>query len=192
MTGEDYYSPHPRRQLSRPLAVTGQLGSGVASVARGVAARTGLPFVELERLVEARIGSTRALLAHQKGFGALRAEEESALLRALRDRPPPILSIEGAMPTGQTMLDMLHESASVVYVRHPEEELLARIQSCRRQSPARYPEFMISAPCSLEALAPFLAQRSDALERAHAFVDAGGLHAHRIAELLLDSLDRFC
>ena len=49
---DDYYSPHPRVQLDQAIAIAGQIGSGARMIGRCLSARTGLPFVDVDRQVE--------------------------------------------------------------------------------------------------------------------------------------------
>ena len=62
-----------------PLLVNGFMGAGKSTVGRLVAARAGVPFVDLDALVEARAGKEVGALFAALGEPAFRALEAEAL-----------------------------------------------------------------------------------------------------------------
>ncbi|MDD9935042.1 MAG: hypothetical protein OXT09_15630 [Myxococcales bacterium] len=78
---EGYYDPHPRYLLERPLCVIGFMGAGAARTARALASRAGLPFQDLDRIVEHVAGMSRARLMVSRGPERLRDTEREQLER---------------------------------------------------------------------------------------------------------------
>ena len=51
-----YYDPYPALYLDRPKVLVGPLGGGIALTGASVSAMLGLPFIDLDRLVEHSFG----------------------------------------------------------------------------------------------------------------------------------------
>jgi len=187
---DDYYAPHPRLQLERPLVLVGHPGAGVQAVGRVLAGRTGLAFNDVARAVEARAGRSRARVLVEDGLPALRGREEEALRRALERRPCGVVTVESG-PFEDAAL-RLHAKAAgrVLWLRRPPEVLLARMKRAVAESPGSLPEFLVALPARVEDLVEHLAGREAALRESDAIFEAGDLHASTIAAEILASLDR--
>ena len=51
-----YYDHYPQVEISKPICLIGFMGSEVHSVAYFISSMTGLPYVELDKLVEHEVG----------------------------------------------------------------------------------------------------------------------------------------
>ena len=69
--------------LDRHLALIGFMGAGKTTVGTEVAARLDRPFVDLDREIEARTGSTVVELFAGPGEGEFRSIEEEIVFEAL-------------------------------------------------------------------------------------------------------------
>lgn len=185
----DYYDPHPRIRLEEHVVLAGQVGSGVASIGRAMAARTGLPFAEVDRMVEHTLGSSMARIVGEQGAASLRGHCSEALRRALarQVRGFVVLGSGGLEPQD---LEAVRAETRFVYVRRPAAVLLRRIQSQLARSPGSLFQFALGVPRSPQELAPLLAGREKALLGAHVILEAGDRDAREIADDLLSSLDR--
>ena len=186
---QDYYSPHPRLRLGRHFVISGLPGADVAAVGRGLSASLGLAFTEVERLTESIAGRTRAAIAVEDGDDALQRADAAALARALRSRPPGILTVEAAFPLEQGAQRALRTMSHVVHVRRGPEDLLARIRAGRERAPARFPEFLLVAPDSVAELQPVLDRYTSVPGCADVVFEATGLHSQRVADALRADLE---
>lgn len=75
------------------MVLVGPMGSGKSSVGRALAARLGLPFVDLDAELEGRIGTISAFFA-ERGEAAFR-EQETAALAAVLAGPAVVLATGG-------------------------------------------------------------------------------------------------
>jgi len=185
---DDYYDYHARLSLSEPLAIAGFLGAGVRAIANSLAARTGLPLVDLPRLVEARAGSTRARLVLEEGLPELRRLEERELARAVLLRPPPLIALGDGAWLSAPARELLRHDCTLVYVRRPTAWLLERVRDACERQPGSVVEYLVGPPETLPPFEALLAEREPAYLEAPVHFDAETLHPHRIAEALRDLL----
>ena len=186
---DDYYSPHPRLLITEPLVLAGHVGAGTAAVARAIAARTGLPFCEADRMAENAAGCSLSQLLASQGVGALSRYGSDALERALDRRPCAVVALPHTA-LSIAVQERIRDEARLVYLRRPTPVLLDRIRSQLEKSPASLFQFSLGAPSSVDELAPFLEPREEILRCADTVVEAGDRHPHEIASELLGALDR--
>ncbi len=94
----DYYDHHPLLTLTRPVALIGPVTDDTRAVAHRLAALGGLPYTDLDRLVEHHAGCSVWQLIREHGADRYRDLEREHLQRALADRPHGILSLgDGAL-----------------------------------------------------------------------------------------------
>jgi len=186
---DDYYSPHPRMLLSEPLLLVGQVGSGTAHVARAIAARTGIPFADIDRSVENAAGCSLPQLVATEGLDALVRRSEHALERALARRPCAVVAGGGATSTPEAMA-LAREQARIVYLRRPHAVLLRRILTQLEAQPGSLFQFALATPGTSEQLAPLFDALEPALASAHVILEAGDRHPHALSTELIGALDR--
>lgn len=187
---DGYYDPYPRLRIGMPLVLVGHPGSGVAQIGRNMAGLTGLTFNDVERSSESRAGRSRALVLVQDGMEALREFEAAALFQAVRRQPCGVVVMESGLLEQQPRRTWLREHGKVVYLRRPLDVLLARIRGQLERAPGSIPEFLVGAPCSVDDLREFLEPRERALAELDSIIEAGNEHASRVANQILESLDR--
>ncbi len=187
---DGYYDPHPRVVLDEPLGLVGHAGAEVTAVAHAVCARTGLPFNDVARSAEGLAGASLSRILVERGRDALRELETRALREALRRQPAGVIAFESHLLDDASLSHWLPQACRVVYVRRPVEELLRRLQERLVNAPGSVPEFLAASPPDAKTLADHLAAREANLTLAHAILDAGTRPAMRVADELLESLDR--
>jgi shikimate kinase len=193
----DYYDPHPRLTLERPVLLAGQIGCGSAAMARNVCGRTGLSFVELDRELEHRAGRSLARLATEWGRDRLAREASLALLELAAKRPAGLIVLANAWPAiPEGYLERLRERVHLVHIDRPRSFLVPRLE----QEVARAGDWIVASwpgwPSAAETpeeqtrqSADFFSEREPLLLSAHSMLDAGTQHANAIAEILLESLE---
>ncbi|NNL67560.1 MAG: hypothetical protein HKP30_15025 [Myxococcales bacterium] len=186
---QGYYDPQPRLLLHDPLVLGGQVGAGVGLIARVIAARTGLPFSDVDRMVEGSEGRALARILAEDGPEVLRERALTNLRRALGRQPNGVIVL-GSPALLQSDGAWLREHARFVYVRRSPAALLQRIQvEHAERDRARFP-FQFGLPQCEAELQPLLDAREPALGEAAVVIDAGERHPNAVARDLLDSLDR--
>jgi shikimate kinase len=110
---------------SRPILLVGMMGSGKSTIGRGLAARTGWPFIDNDALVERRTGRTaRELL--EGGLDALRWAESRALRDGLAEVPPVIIGVAAGVVMDPKDRRAMREGI-VVWLRARPETLARRV-----------------------------------------------------------------
>jgi len=175
--------------LARPLVLLGHPGSGVSAVARVLCGRTGFPFNDVARLVEARSARSRAQIAVEDGLEALRLLERAALRDALRRTPAGVVAADTACLGEAADRDWIRGCARLVYVRRPLRTLLARIRAEVERDPGSQPEFVYAVPADERELAEHLEPRESLLGLAHVILDAADRHPVALAADLLAELE---
>jgi shikimate kinase len=185
----DYYEPHARIRLQKPIVLAGKIGCTAAAIARSLAGQTGLPFTEVDRLIEHEAGRSLARIAAEDGAERLTAWADSALSRIAGDAPFGLIVLDRAWPSiaaRGTLRDRTH----LVYVHRSREFLQDRLAA----EVERAGDWILAEPRETAVTetgeAGVHARREPILSSAETVLEAGDLHAHRVAEMLLESLER--
>jgi len=151
------------------LLLWGFMGTGKSTVGRLVAAARGVPFVDLDAMIETDVGMPLVELFAKEGEAAFR-EVEARILRTWLEREGPYLVALGG---GALLDDELRREAKertwVVALDAPAAVLAQRLQSEQTKRP------LLSEPpgLTLEArIEDRLASRRPAYDDAHYKVDA--------------------
>jgi shikimate kinase len=106
--------------------LVGFMGAGKSTVGRIVAQRMGLPFVDLDEMVEQAAGRTVARIWADAGEAAFRAAESEALA-SLASVVPSVVACGGGVVLADANRAALRSLGRVVYLRVSAEEALARV-----------------------------------------------------------------
>lgn len=187
----DYYEPHARLRLGKTVVLGGQIGCGAAAIGRNVAARIGLSFSEVDRLIEHDAGMSLAKLAFEDGPGRIGLRAESVLARLVQRPPYGIVVLDRAWPP-PTAREILARQALFVQIHRPADYLARRWEAELERSGD-----WVLGGASLELpirdardLEPFFARRETLLRESQIVVEAGDQHANRVADLLLESFEQ--
>ena len=184
----DYYEPALRIALPRPIVIGGQLGCGSRLIGRSLCARTGLPFVEVDRQIEHEAGRALAQIAEEEGEERVARWARAVLERLALQRPWSVIVLDHAWPTAETTY-LLRRKLDFVHVARSDAFLQSRLV---KELDLSF-RWLLEEPGGWSAgeldLAALAAHRAPLLTEARILLDAGDQHEHLIAGLLLDSIE---
>lgn len=109
------------------VALVGLMGVGKSRVGRLLADRWGRPFVDLDRAVERRAGTTVARVFAERGEPAFRRLEAAVLEEVLAADEPGVLSCGGGVVTTAANRTALGDRATVVWLTATVDALARRV-----------------------------------------------------------------
>ena len=184
----DYYEPHSSFRLTRPIVLGGQIGCGARLVGRMLCARTGLPFVEVDRQIEHEAGQSLARFAETHGTKRIAYRARAVLERLATQRPFPVIALDRAWPGADTA-PLLRKQFDFVHIERPTHYLLDRIE---KELHAAGSWLLGDQPLVLRNesdLAPLLDEREPLFSEARILLDAGERHELQVAEELRSALE---
>lgn len=116
------------------MALVGLSGTGKSTLAPLLAARTGRIALDLDRMVEQRLGGSVAEIFERDGEPAFRAAERDELDEALSG-PPCVLATGGGVVLDAENRAALRGRARVVWLRAAVDELHARLADTAEARP---------------------------------------------------------
>lgn len=185
----DYYDPHPRLRLSRPVVLAGDVGCGAAAVAWQIAAQTGIGFVSIDRLIEHEAGCALARLAVEEGMARLVARTDAVLERVADETPFGLVVIDRAWPS-LAVRDTLRRRTLFARLERPYEHLVRNFDEELRRAGDWILRDLTPSNGEPIGLRDVCAHRAMLLREAELVFEGGDLHVHRIAQQLLESLEQ--
>ena len=114
------------------LALVGMPGSGKSTVGRQIARKLGCPFVDSDQVIEQRLGCSIKEYFEQQGEAAFR-DIESQALDDLSRQNVGVLATGGGSVLRERNRALLHERATVFYLRVSPEEIFRRLRHDRQR-----------------------------------------------------------
>lgn len=107
------------------VALIGFMCSGKSTVGRLLAPQLGLPFRDLDRVIEERVGPL-TLFFQREGEEAFRSIERE-VLGELLSGPPVVISTGGGTPMSFDNMERLRAGSTTVWLDVPLDDLMPRI-----------------------------------------------------------------
>ncbi|MEM7524282.1 MAG: helix-turn-helix transcriptional regulator [Pseudomonadota bacterium] len=171
--------PSPVRKASR-IALIGLRGAGKSTLGAAVAAKLGLPFVELNREVAADTGMAISDVLALYGVEGYRKLENAALARASSDYDAMILAVSGGVVSAPESYAALLSRFHTIWLKAPPEDHMDRVRAQGDERP------MAGNPTAMRELRSILRARAPLYERADIELDTAGRTAAESADDLAD------
>lgn len=146
----------------------GFMCSGKSTVGRALAPLLGLPFIDLDRVVEQRVGPLLPFI-QREGEPAFR-EVESEVLQELVQGPPAVIATGGGTPCEKDHLKVMKEAGKVIWLDVPMDHLMPRIERAGGDRPLL---FGLKGEALRERVEDLLSQRTERYAEADIIVQAG-------------------
>ena len=109
------------------IALIGLRGAGKSTLGRALAEGWGVPFVELNRRIEALAGCTLSEIHSLYGPAAYRRYEKRALEETIQSHPRGVIATPGGIVSDPATFNLLLAQCHTVWVRATPEEHMARV-----------------------------------------------------------------
>lgn len=153
--------------MDQHIFLIGFMCCGKTRVGKELAPLLDLPFHDLDREIEARVGPILPFF-ERHGEAAFRREEKR-MLEALVDGPPVVISTGGGTPCEGDNLELMLSSGIVVWLDLPLSDLMPRIERAGGDRPLL---FGLRGDALRERVEELLEPRSPYYERANLIVQA--------------------
>jgi XRE family transcriptional regulator, aerobic/anaerobic benzoate catabolism transcriptional regulator len=111
------------------IALIGLRGGGKSTLGKLLAERLGVPFIELDREIEKRSGTTLSTMFDMFGQETFRRAEREALDEVLRSHASFVVATSGSIVTEPGTLELLLASCFTVWIRAKPTEHMKRVMA---------------------------------------------------------------
>jgi XRE family transcriptional regulator, aerobic/anaerobic benzoate catabolism transcriptional regulator len=167
---------------ARVIALLGVRGAGKSTIGPKLAARLGVEFLELDRLVEAEAGLSLAEIFATHGEAYFRRLEVAALRRLLGEHRSAVLATGGGIVENAAAWALLEEHAATVWLRASAEAHWSRVVQQGDPRP------MAGRPAAKTELKRLLRRREPLYRRARHHVDTARLGVEGSARFIAERL----
>jgi XRE family aerobic/anaerobic benzoate catabolism transcriptional regulator len=153
---------------ARRIALVGLRGAGKSTLGKMLAEKLGVPFIELDRMVEQEYGASVPLLIEMSGLATFRRHERACLERVISENEAAVIATAGGIVSNPETYGLLLRRTHAVWISAQPEEHMSRVMKQGDFRPmARNREAMADLHAILEA------RRGD-YARAEATLDTSG------------------
>jgi XRE family aerobic/anaerobic benzoate catabolism transcriptional regulator len=164
------------------VALLGVRGAGKSTIGRALAARLGVPLIELDARVEQTAGLTLGQIFELHGEAYYRRLEAETLGRIVREHTAAVVATGGSIVTAPGTYRLLRRHFLTVWLRATAEDHWARVVAQGDGRP------MDRNPHAMTELRALLAAREPLYKQAHQVLDTTKLGVEGAVELLVREL----
>jgi XRE family aerobic/anaerobic benzoate catabolism transcriptional regulator len=169
---------HADARRSR-IALIGLRGGGKSTLGKMLAAKRGVPFIELDREIERLTGASLSEIFDMFGQETFRRAERDALNDVLARHDRFVMATSGSIVTDPATLELLTSSCFTVWMRAEPDQHMSRVVAQGDLRP------MTSNPRAMDDLVSILQSREPLYAKADASLDTTGRSPQQsLAELI--------
>ncbi len=150
------------------ICLIGLRGAGKSTLGRGAAEALGVPFIELNTVIEERAGIPVAEIMALYGPEGYRQLEADALMQVAQSRSRVVVEAAGGIVAEPESFDRLLEQFHTVWIKAGSEDHMNRVRAQGDTRP------MGNDPRAMDQLRAILKAREAAYSRADGVVDTAG------------------
>lgn len=177
------------RTAGRPIVLIGLMGSGKSTVGRELSRRTGLPFLDMDAVIEEQVGKSIPDIFREKGEAHFRALE-TALLRYIENTVQSgagahIISTGGGVVLRPENREILRRLGMTVWLNVDLPNLLLRTARAQNRP-------LLQVDDREETLRRLLVERSPLYTQAsHLRINSSGMKASDVVDSILRHAGKF-
>jgi XRE family aerobic/anaerobic benzoate catabolism transcriptional regulator len=112
---------------ARRVALVGLRGAGKSTLGRKLAEHLGVPFLELNRVVEQTYGASVAMLIEMSGLATFRKYEHDCLERVIADHEAAVIATAGGIVANPETYALLLRRTHAIWIKARPEEHMERV-----------------------------------------------------------------
>jgi XRE family aerobic/anaerobic benzoate catabolism transcriptional regulator len=112
---------------ARRIALVGLRGAGKSTLGGMLADRLGVPFIELDRMVEQEYGASVPLLIEMSGLATFRRYERTCLERVVSENAAAVIATAGGIVSNAETYAFLLRRAHTVWISARPQEHMSRV-----------------------------------------------------------------
>jgi XRE family aerobic/anaerobic benzoate catabolism transcriptional regulator len=157
---------------ARRITLVGLRGAGKSTLGRRLAEHLGVPFLELNRVIEQNYGASVAMLIELSGLATFRKYEHECLQRVIAEHDAVVIATAGGIVSNPQTYELLLRRTHAIWIKARPEEHMARVIAQGDFRPmAHNREAMGDLVAILEARSADYARAESALETSGASVE---------------------
>ncbi|MGZ8324968.1 MAG: helix-turn-helix transcriptional regulator [Rhodoplanes sp.] len=111
----------------RRIALVGLRGAGKSTLGRKLAEHLGVPFLELNRVIEQNHGASVAVLIELSGLATFRKYEHECLQRVIAEYDAAVIATAGGIVANPQTYELLLRRTHAIWIKARPEEHMARV-----------------------------------------------------------------
>jgi XRE family aerobic/anaerobic benzoate catabolism transcriptional regulator len=112
---------------ARRIGLVGLRGGGKSTLGKMLAEKLGVPFVELDRMVEQQYGASIPLLIEMSGVATFRRHERACLERVIAENETAVIATAGGIVSNPETYGLLLRRTHTVWISAQPEEHMSRV-----------------------------------------------------------------
>jgi shikimate kinase len=113
----------------------GFMGSGKTTYGRAAAVAAGMPFLDLDEVIETEAGKKITEIFAGEGEERFRMLEHEALRRVAFLPGEAVIAVGGGTPCFFNNMSLMNDAGTTIYLKHPPHALVGNLQGQRTQRP---------------------------------------------------------
>ncbi len=113
----------------------GFMGSGKTTYGRAAAAAAGMPFLDLDEVIETEAGKRITEIFAGEGEERFRVLEHETLRRVTALPGEAVIAVGGGTPCFFENMSLMNNTGTTIYLKHPPHVLVENLQGQKAQRP---------------------------------------------------------
>lgn len=169
-------APH----LNQPVFLCGMMGAGKSTIGKILASKAGLPFSDLDSLIESSVNMSIPEIFDSLGEPKFRDIERRVLMEHSQ-KTDGVTALGGGSLQNQQLVDHIKLQGWLIFLNVPEKELIFRLKNSANRP-------MLENSDLAKKINQLLKERLPFYNQAHITINTAEMDADEIADIILNKL----